>query len=125
MKYIGIDGDNIGSKIELHFLENNEEAIQFFSETIEKTISLMASQLEESGMKIIFCAGDSILCRSDNIDTVKLQDTLKVGIKDGIYFSAGIGQSIRQAYLALKYAKTSGKNRIITLEDEEFVIDFE
>ncbi len=120
MKYIGIDGDNIGSKIELYFLENNEESIQIFSGIVEKTVQLVALQLKELGMTIIFSGGDSILCRSDTIDIEKLRSIITVEAKNEIRFSVGIGETMKQAYIALKYAKTSGKDRIVILEDDQF-----
>ena len=125
MKYVGIDGDNIGSKIELYFLEDSEESIQVFSEIVGKTIRLVASQLEELGMKIIFCGGDSILCRADEIDTVKLRDILTVEAKNEIRFSVRVGETMKQAYMALKYAKTSGKDRIVILEEDQFKTVFD
>jgi GTP cyclohydrolase III len=122
MKYIGIDGDNIGSRIELYLLEDNEQSIQAFSKTVEKTIAYLSNKLKKEGMTIIFSGGDSILCRSDETDVEKLCNTLSIESESGIQFSIGIGGTMQQAYMALKYAKTSGKDRIVILEDNQFRI---
>ena len=68
--------------------------------------------LVESGYTVIFCAADGVVARKPNIDPASAAEIYaslrKIGGKD-LTFSAGIGQSLREAYVALLAAKSNGK----------------
>ncbi len=121
MKYIGIDGDNIGSRLELGFLQNREEDIKLISQKVDRAISVMAEMLQSLGMEVIFFSGDSLLCKGENLDTdvlIQLIESQSITFN----FSAGVGNTLRDTYLALKYAKTSGKGRVVIFEDLEYKV---
>ena len=121
MKYIGIDGDDIGAKLELFLLENNENKVKLLSQEVDLSISNIAQEIEEIGMQIIFCSGDSLLCKGEQVSLDKLSRIIKKN-GNGINFSAGVGCTIKNAYIALKYAKASGKNKLVVLENDQYVI---
>jgi hypothetical protein len=121
MKYVGIDGDNIGSRLELGFLQNREEEIHLLSKKVDIAISTMAERLQNLGMEVIFFSGDSLLCKGEYLDAEVLAEVIK-SQSIAFNFSAGIGNTLRDTYLALKYAKTSGKNRVVIFEDSEYKV---
>ncbi|MDB9526779.1 mCpol domain-containing protein [Oscillatoria sp. CS-180] len=115
MKYIGIDGDDVGAKLELFLLQNDERKIAEFSRSVENTVRRLESQARELDLEVIFCAGDSLLCKGQEQALGKLIRILNFQ-QESLSFSAGIGNTIKDAYIALKYAKASGKNMIINLD---------
>jgi hypothetical protein len=121
MKYVGIDGDNIGSRLELGFLQNREEDIKEISQKVDSGILAMAERLQDLGMEVIFFSGDSLLCKGESLDTDVLVQLIK-SQSITFSFSAGIGDTLRDTYLALKYAKTSGKSRVVIFEDSEYKV---
>lgn len=121
MMYIGIDGDDIGKKIERYLLESNENLVQEMSDTISLLINEITSYLKNEGASIIYSRGDNILCKYNNdthhfkisIDIIdKLYDFL-FNLDINITFSVGISDSLKDTYIALKYAKSIGKNCLV------------
>jgi hypothetical protein len=120
MRYVGIDGDDVGAKLELFLLQNDEDGIKSLSNSIDATISGLASKALELKIEIIFFAGDSLLCKGEESRLDELLTFLYELQPKRVSFSAGIGVNLKDAYIALKFAKASGKNRIILLEEENY-----
>lgn len=117
MQYVYIDGDDIGLKIEKNFMTNNEDELRVVNIEVDIAVSSISSHLKEMGFDIIFCGADGIICKKDKINI----EALYLYIKNqnfGIQFSTGIGNSLREAFLALRYAKSNGKNGMAILEGE-------
>lgn len=112
MIYIGIDGDNVGTKIEKSLLENDEINVARVSEEITNSVKKITNYLKIINFKIIFSTGDDILCKGESIEIDKLSDFL-AEIKNTNTFSVGIGNTLEKTYVALKYAKSIGKNKIV------------
>ena len=114
MYFTAVDGDNIGRIIEKYIIENDEQKLRAFSEYVENYFSNLSLKLKDLGGDIIFCAGDNLLCKFHN----KLQESLKKIIKpeNSFTISIGIGKTLIETFLALKYAKANGKNQIISYE---------
>lgn len=109
-----IDGDNIGLRIEKSFMDNDEKTLKEVNNTVKSCVSVITDRLIETQYEIIFSGADGIICKSDYIDI----NTIKDFIKDfEIEFSAGIGTDLKEAFLALRYAKANGKN-IVSLYSE-------
>lgn len=117
MQYIYIDGDDIGLKIEKSFMTNDEAELRVVNIEVDKAVSTISSQLKDKGFDIIFCGADGIICKKDKIDIEVLHSYIS-GLNFSIRFSVGIGNTLREAFLALRYAKSNGKNGIAVLEDE-------
>ena len=114
--YVAIDGDNIGSNIELFILENQMTGLQEYSNKFNSAIDwLIQSFMSECNAEVYLKGGDSILVGvpSDSKIGVVIEGLRKqFAEKTGNTISVGIGESPLHAYLALKYAKASGKNLI-------------
>lgn len=121
MRYVGIDGDNIGNKLELCLLENNEIGVKLLSREVEGILLNFSQQLSALGMEIIFCSGDSLLCKGESINLSYLSKLVKIE-KNSIKFSVGVGYTVKDAYIALKYAKASGKNKLVSLENDRYTV---
>lgn len=117
MQYVYIDGDDIGLKIEKSFMTNNEAELRVVNTEVDRAVSTISNQLKDRNFDIIFCGADGIICKKDNID-IEVFHSYISGLNFRIRFSVGIGNTLREAFLALRYAKSNGKNGIAILEDE-------
>ncbi len=117
MQYVYIDGDDIGLKIEKSFMTNNEAELRVVNTEVDRAVSTISNQLKDRDFDIIFCGADGIICKKDKIDIEVLHSYIS-GLNFSIRFSVGIGNTLREAFLALRYAKSNGKNGIAILEDE-------
>ncbi|MBU1002446.1 MAG: mCpol domain-containing protein [Proteobacteria bacterium] len=115
MKYIYIDGDDIGLRIENSFLNNNEKRLSEINRHVKKTIKRITKYLTDQKYNIIFSGADGIICKADN--KIDINALTRSTINDmGITFSVGIGNTLHESYIALRYAKCHGKNRAICTE---------
>ncbi|MBE9092446.1 mCpol domain-containing protein [Tychonema sp. LEGE 07203] len=117
MQYVYIDGDDIGLKIEKSFMTNNEAELRVVNVEVNRAVSTISNQLKDRGFDIIFCGADGIICKKDKIDIKALHSYIS-DLNFSIRFSVGIGNTLREAFLALRYAKSNGKNGIAIFEDE-------
>lgn len=115
--YVTIDGDDIGRKITACYIENNEAKLNELSTSLSAAVQRIADLLRAEGFKIIFSAADGVVGSSTTprISLSELHQKIQALAPPGITFSAGVGRSLRDAYLALTYAKSSGKNSIVDL----------
>jgi GTP cyclohydrolase III len=114
--YIAIDGDDIGYRLEYYMLTDQPKHLQAFSESFEASFSWLRNVLvNDFGATIVFSGCDNLLAvvKSDNHLIEKLE-----GLRRDFFeraeqsLSVGLGRSTREAYLALKLAKASGKDCI-------------
>ena len=117
--YISIDGDDVGNKITQSYLENDEHSLSQLLAELSTRLCQLSDCLRSEGFTIIFCAADGVLAKGEelNINHVS-RFVLKIGTPR-LTFSAGVGTSLRLAYLALKYAKATGKHRIAVCDNNE------
>ncbi|WP_415349815.1 mCpol domain-containing protein [Clostridium perfringens] len=109
MIYAYIDGDDIGLRIEHSFMSNDEVALKNINNDVKLMVDKITKYLIENKAKIIFSGADGIICKSDELDIKRIIEFIR-NIGKGISFSIGVGSSLREAFLALRYAKASGKN---------------
>ncbi|MCK9707711.1 mCpol domain-containing protein [Pseudomonas syringae] len=113
MKYISIDGDDIGSKITSCYLWNDESKLNLISKQIEESTLKIATLLESNGFHVIFRAADGVVARtSTDCNFKELFIRINSSTTYGITFSAGVGSSLREAYIALLNSKSNGKNQL-------------
>lgn len=118
MKYISIDGDDIGRKITHYYLINNESELKDFSKNLCKVTDEISKYLLMINCNIIFSAADGIVASFDkNLDINKLFEKIQEIESFGITFSAGVGNNLQEAYIALLYSKSKGKNCITNFLD--------
>ena len=112
MIYIAIYGDDIHQKLEKCLLENDETNIIRTSAEITNTIDKIIGYLQHENLKIVFSAGDCILCKCEAVDLIDLCNYLgKIGNVNTV--SVGVGNTLENTYVAFKYAKSIGNNRIV------------
>jgi len=119
--YIAVDGDDIGNHIEYLMLSNKRDALMEFSLKYKEGMDWFIRKIVESmRATIILAGGDNVLLSSNNeMFSVSRLEELRSEFQKrvGHTLSIGIGDSIRRAYLALKLAKTSGKNQTRLFEE--------
>lgn len=122
--FLSVDGDRVGAKLEaLLITEKLEEATSFSVEVASATLR-MTKLIEHKNGIIIFAGGDNLLAKFDDSEST---DSFIDEIKDAlnkIFFEAtnctisiGLGNRPRDAYLALKLAKGSDKEKFIDLRN--------
>lgn len=109
MMYAYIDGDDIGLKIENSFMNNDEDSLRTINNHVKKAVADICSKLRNEGHEIIFGGADGIICKKDHIRVKDLLYYVR-GCSEEIKFSIGVGKNLRDSYLALRYAKSNGKN---------------
>lgn len=93
-------------------LENDETNIARTSTQITSTIDKIIDYLQHESLKIVFSAGDCILCKCKAIDLIDLCNYFdKIGKVNTV--SVGFGDTLEKTYVAFKYAKSIGRNRIV------------
>jgi GTP cyclohydrolase III len=116
MLYLAVDGDDVGHRIEYFMLINEAESLASFSATFQSAMSWLKEELaNELGATIIMCGGDNLLasvppdsCLTEIIERIRTDFAERVQST----LSIGLAKTPREAYLALKLAKASGKDRI-------------
>ena len=118
---IAIDGDNVGHILELYILDGQIEELEDFSDALKVRFQWLVEQLSDLlNAKIHLFGGDSILASCEQTkETVKIIENLRINFHQNKLptISIGVGNTFREAYLALKYAKLKGKNCLITFEE--------
>ncbi|MGW1887654.1 mCpol domain-containing protein [Streptomyces sp. NPDC001970] len=120
MPFAIIDGDDVGSKVERHLLSNDVSAFAEASKMVADTIKELAEELTKiDGVKVITVGGDSILTELQSDAAGQLIDTLtSLQRPNRLTFSAGLGATLRESFVALRMAKSSGKCKIAIFPDE-------
>ncbi len=113
---MAIDGDDVGHRLEYFMLVNEGESLINFSDTFQAAMNWLENKLvDEYKAKIIFSGGDNLLAvlDADNLSS-EVFEMLRTEFSKqaGSTLSMGLGENLREAYFALKLAKTSGKNCI-------------
>jgi hypothetical protein len=111
LQYISIDGDDIGRKITAYYISNDNEALKQLSSTLNNTTNEIAIKLKSYGFSILFCAADGVVAYTEkDTNFYSIFDSITKISPPEITFSAGVGNNLREAYLALTSAKSNGKN---------------
>lgn len=121
MKYAYIDGDNVGLIIEKCFLENDEKGLNYINSYIIDTIKKIEQYLLQSKLDIIFSGADGIICKGEVLDHIDLLKFIREISKD-VTFSIGIGSTLKESYVALRYAKSNYKNNSVEFKDNNFTL---
>lgn len=112
MKYITIDGDDIGQKIAAAYLTNNTAELVRVNDLVQERTHFIAEFLRLEGFAIHFCAADGVTASiAYDFDVDQISAKIEKIADSEITFSAGVGNSLREAYIALLFAKSSGKNK--------------
>ncbi|WP_370673377.1 mCpol domain-containing protein [Streptomyces sp. DvalAA-14] len=111
-----IDGDDIGNRVEAHLLSNDVDSFTTSSKEISSSIDELVDSLNKiPGVYVVSTGGDSILARIDSAHIGSIGDLLSNLQRPGRFtFSAGIGDTLRESFVALRMAKATGKRRTVT-----------
>lgn len=122
MIYLSLDGDDVGHMIEKQLMENNEKEIAKISKIIQTNTFAIASALQKLNFQIIYNAGDNILAKGKEVNISDLK-SMFFELELSCTYSVGIADKLNKAYIALKYAKSIGKNVIVLYnEKDEFEV---
>ncbi len=106
--FISVDANDIGKKIENLILNEKKEELSAFSNTVSGNITDIAKCIEASGSEVIMAGGDNILAVIDSKKTdMVLRKISEINACESVIFSVGLGNSMTNSYLALKYAKVT------------------
>jgi hypothetical protein len=119
MVYAYIDGDDIGLRLENSFMNNDEEKLREINISVSKIVSDLTSYLELREYEIIFSGADGVICKSETLDIIGIHEFIRNSNSE-YKFSIGGGSCLRSAFLALRYAKSIGKNASVTYSDIGF-----
>lgn len=113
MAFVTVDGDDIGRRLAACYLSNDVEALVSTKSLVELKTHQISQLLTETGFEVLFCAADGVTAYSQQRDLNEsvLYQSIKDIVGDELAFSMGIGAALREAYVALLYAKSTGKAR--------------
>ncbi|MFF4882642.1 mCpol domain-containing protein [Streptomyces nigra] len=119
MAFAIIDGDDVGNKVETHILANDITKFVESSRMINAALEGLAARMAElPGVSLVHTGGDSILIEVQDGSVDLITQALNEAQSPGtLTFSAGVGSTLRQSFLALRMAKSSGKCRIVRFKD--------
>lgn len=121
MYYIYIDGDDIGLGIERSFMENDETSLSLINKDMNNITKAISEYLVNAGFSMLFLGADGVICKGENLNMNELSAFVK-RISRKFTFSIGVGSNLQKAFLALRYAKSIGKDANVLLIDSEFEI---
>lgn len=119
--FITIDGDDIGQRITQYYLENDARSLSELNQKMIYTTQKISKYLEQQGFSIIFCGADGV---AGYVETIAISpDEIFTAIsaigKECATFSAGVGCTLRESYVALMAAKSHGKAQIYNYKNLE------
>jgi hypothetical protein len=118
LKYLTIDADDIGRKITFQYLNNSPSELNKLSVSLDESTKRISSLLTDLGFQVIFCAADGIAgFTKEKIDFSALFDSVSDQSPVEFSYSAGVGGTLREAYMALMLAKSDGKNCLRFFDD--------
>jgi len=109
MMYAYIDGDDIGLKIENSFMNNDEVNLKSVNNNVKEIVGKITEYLINNKYEIIFSGADGIICKKEKVEVKEILDFIRKN-SEYLKFSIGSGSSLRDSYLALRYAKSNGKD---------------
>lgn len=114
MIYISVDGDDVGRAITSLYLSNNSDGLRRLSISLQASTELVSKKLQQYNFEVIFCAADGVVAfkKESKVDFEQVFSEIQALAPKNITFSAGIGGSLRESYIALTSAKCNGKNRL-------------
>ncbi|PTA97685.1 MULTISPECIES: mCpol domain-containing protein [unclassified Sulfitobacter] len=121
MSFVTIDGDDIGRRLAACYLSNDIKALEATRELVDLKTHQISNLLTDLGYRVLFCAADGVTAHSnDNIvDDMRLYQSIENIAGLELAFSVGVGETLREAYVALLFAKSTGKARLCNFSSME------
>lgn len=108
-----IDGDDVGTEMERNLLRSDLDEATTYSARVQSTLQTAFDALSGiPGVALTSVGGDSALFQLPEAVAPAFEENLE-RLRNRLNFrmSCGMGRNSRDAYLALRVAKTSGKNK--------------
>lgn len=116
MSYLAVDGDDVGSQIEYYLFLHRLDQLSQFSDRLASAIDWLAGQaIDRLHARVLLRGGDNLLFElpADGHPRELLEQLRAEFFQQCcVQLSMGLGASPLEAYLALKFAKASGKDCI-------------
>lgn len=106
--------------MERNLLRNDIAAFVASSNAIDAAIRSLAAVAEGiDGVQVVLIGGDSILLEvtENSVEALSTALMKSQNIRD-FSFSVGIGPSLRECYIGLRMAKTTGKGKIVRFSED-------
>ena len=121
MTFVTIDGDDIGRRLAACYLSNDVKALETTRELVDLKTQQISELLTGLGYNVLFCAADGVTAHSqdDIVDDLCLYQSIENTAGFELAFSVGVGETLREAYVALLFAKSTGKARLCNFRSME------
>ena len=104
--YFGIDGNKIGSRIELALITGDLAGVEQLSRNVAHAIQVIERKVVEAGGRVIFTGGDSLFAEIE-YDLDFCQELVNIFKQiTGCEAAAGVGRTPSDAFLAVRLAKS-------------------
>jgi 8-oxo-dGTP pyrophosphatase MutT (NUDIX family) len=113
MKYVSMDGDNIGNRVAQAEAENDEQRLMEMSHKIEAGQSVFRTWIQTVGGAVIESGGDEGVAKVPEaaLDKVEAFRNQYMSVS-GATVTVGIGSTISECTRARELGKLKGKNRV-------------
>jgi hypothetical protein len=118
--YLVFDGDKIGDHLASAYLSNDERVLSEIDTALRERLANAAGFLRSLGFVMIACGADGITCKG-KIVNLKASFCELARIVAPYTFSMGCGNSLRDAYVSLRFAKANGRNRYARMTTDGFI----
>src|SRR6266487_2548848 len=112
-----LDGDDIGSPLELMLLDNNLDDASKYSHSVAQALRYMREFFEKRSLEVIVCGGDDLVaCWDEGSITDEDIEFIRNRYYElcGRTLSVGLGRSPSDATCNLRRAKLRGKNQVVS-----------
>lgn len=103
---ISIDGNNTGKLLERCIFTDDVQAVSRFSNYMLQAVEKIKNHVEGLDGTVYAAGGDNVIAEVNMDDVKNILQITKSCETDEVSFSVGIGNSVLNAYMALKYAKS-------------------
>lgn len=115
--FIYLDGDDVGSRLELLLLDGKLEEATAFSKRVAEAMAKLRESLEQiPSLRTHLFGGDDLIAefQASSLSPGEIDRFRKdFESRCGVTISAGAGAGIEEALANLRRAKLSGKNRLV------------
>lgn len=124
--YVAIDGDDIGSQVEIAALTNDPQRTYMISKQIRDSFAAVQKYVKKMSNRkatIILFGGDSLAFALDKKLLKKVDSIRDYYTKvSGFTITIGVGETISKASQALLYGKHTGKNKTVEWSSDIFTV---
>jgi hypothetical protein len=109
-QYMIFDGDKVGDLLAKIFLSNRDDLLAEFDAQLRDRMRRAEKLLRQRGVTMIAAGADGITCKGVAFDPADCFAAVN-SITTPYTFSMGLGNCLMEAFVALRFAKASGRSR--------------